>query len=829
MPVILHALQMLRRDLRAGELTLIGLALFIAVLGLTSVGFVTDRVSQGLAQEATQLLGADVVISADHPVPVALETEAARRGLRITHSIAFNSMATTDSATQLAAVKAMEPGAPLRGSLQIAPAPNQSGHEAGRIPARGETWVDEQLLTALGLKPGDLLQLGYLNLRIGALVTWESDRGMGFSSFSPRILINAGDLPASGLLVEGSRARYRLLAAGDDPQTVRSFIAWAKPRLGRGEDLESLDNARPELREGLDRAGRYLRLTAMLAVVLAAVAAGLSARRFLARHLNGAAVMRCVGASRAQLLSLYLLEFFCLALLASLLGCLGGFALQTMLGKLVAGLMHTQLPPPGWLPVAHGVAVGLVLTLGFVLPQLLRLTNVPPIHALRNEWEGAGSGSTLLWGLGVAALAGLLWWIAGDVKLGAWVVGGFALAVVLFVVLAWGLLAVLGRGRKLALGWGLRYGLAALYRRRVGSAVQVVALSLGLACILLLGLVSQDLLAGWRQQQAPDAPNRFVIGIQPGDRAAFTQQMGQRGLPVVLEPMIRGRLVSINGRAVSAKDYPNERARSLVEREFNLSQGASLPKGNVVVAGRWHGTEAGAEFSMEQGLGKTLGVKLGDRVEFQIAGQRVAGRVGSVRRLDWDSMRVNFFFIASPGLLDSMPASYITSFHLAPAQQPVMRDMVTAFPSISVIDVEAVLAQLEAFAGRLADMVQFVFAFALIAGIIVLLAAQQATHDERRKEIAILRALGARNTQVRTALIAEFVALAGVSVVLANAAALGIGWALAHYVFDMAFGPRLLLLLGVAILAIVVIVACGWLGVRGILREPAVEGMREAQ
>lgn len=828
MPVVIPALQMLRRDLRAGELTLIGLALFIAVLGLTSVGFVTDRVSQGLAQEATQLLGADVLVSADHPVAPAVDAEARKLGLRITHSVAFNSMATTDAATQLAAVKAVEDGAPLRGSLQIASAPNQPAREAGRIPARGEAWVDEQLLTALGLKVGDKLQLGYLNLRIGALVTWESDRGMGFSSFSPRILINVADLPASGLLVEGSRARYRLLAAGDDLRAVRSFSAWAKARLTRGEELESLDNARPELRDGLERAGRYLRLTAMLAVVLAAVAAGLSARRFLARHLNAAAVMRCVGASRAQLLLIYLIEFVCLALLASLAGCLGGFALQAVLGKLVAGLMHTSLPPAGWMPVVHGVAVGLVLTLGFVLPQLLRLTNVPPIHALRAEWTGSGAGAPLLWGFGGLALAGLLWWIAGDVKLGAWVVGGFVAAILVFSGIAWGLLGLLGRGRQLALGWGLRYGLAALYRRRFGSAVQVVALGLGLSCILLLGLVSQDLLAGWRHQQAPDAPNRFVIGIQPPDRAAFAQQMAQHGLPVELEPMIRGRLVSINGRPVSAKDYANDRARGLVEREFNLSQSATLPKSNVVVEGRWHGTTAGAEFSMEQGLGKTLGIHLGDRVEFQIAGQRVSGRIGSIRRLEWDSMRVNFFFIASPGLLDDMPASYITSFHLAPAGQPVMRSMVAAFPSISVIDVEAVLAQVEAFAGRLADMVQFVFGFALAAGIIVLLAAQQATHDERRKEIAILRALGARNTQVRTALIAEFMALAGVSVILANVAALGIGWALAHYVFDMPFGPSLLPLAGVAVLATAVIVACGWYGVRGILREPAVDGMREA-
>jgi len=824
---ILHpAFQILRRDFRAGELTLIGLALLVAVLGLTSVGFVTDRVAKGLSREATQLMGADLIISADHPVPAVFETEMRRRGLSVTHTVQFSSMAMTEDATQLASVKALAPGAPLRGSLRIAARRNQPGKEAGKIPAQGEAWVDDQLLSALKLKVGDSLELGYLKLRVGAVVTWESDRGMGLSSFAPRILVNVADLPGSGLIVEGSRVRYRLMAAGR-PAAVRAFASWVKPRLKRGENLESLDNARPVLRDGLDRAANYLRLTAMLAVVLAAVAAGLSARRFLVRHQMGAAVMRCMGASRRQLLALYGIEFTVFALLVSIAGCAGGYVAQTLLATLVGGLLHVELPSPGILPVVHGVAVGLILTIGFVLPHLLRLTRVPPVRALRGEWEGAGNGGFLLWLLGALMLGGLLWWIAGDTILGMWVVGGLVVALAIFAMFAFGLLSLVGRGRRMVSRWGIRYGLASLYRRRLGSTIQVVSLALGLACIILLGLVSQDLLDGWRHQQEPDAPNRFVIGIQPQDRLAFSARMRGDGLPVKLQPMIRGRLVAINGKPVSSRDFPDERARRLVEREFNLSQGATLPKGNSVARGHWHGASHVPEFSMEEGLGKTLGIRLGDQVEFNVAGQHVSGRIGSVRRLDWDSMNVNFFFIAAPGLLDHLPTSYITSFHLPADQQKVMRGVVAAFPSISVIDIDAVLAQVEKFAGQLASMVQFVFVFALVAGVVVLLAAQQATHDERRHEIAILRALGARNRQIRTALVAEFVILALLSVVLAYLAALGLGWALAHYVFAMNYTVRALPLLVVAFMAMGVIVACGWAGVRGVLNEPALEGLRE--
>ena len=821
------AFQMLRRDLRAGELSLLGLALFVAVLALSSVGFVTDRIEQALARDATQLLGADALIAADRPLPSEFEAEAARLGLRVTRNLTFTSMAMTESGAQLSAVKAVEPGHPLRGSLLIAEQPGEAGRQAGRIPSQGETWVDEQLLSALQLKPGDMLELGYLKLRITGLVTYESDRGMGFSSFSPRVLINAADLPASGLIVEGSRVRYRLLVAGE-ARAVSAFESWVKPKLARGQVLESLDNARPELRNGLDRAGRFLRLTAMLAVVLAAVAIGLSARRYLLRHLDGAAVMRCVGARRGQLLALYLYEFIGFALLVSALACLAAFGVQAVLAQIALSLVKTALPAPGWLPALQGLLVGLVLTLGFVLPQLLRLTGVPPIRALRREWGEMGAGSAALWGVGAVALAGLLLWMAGDWKLGLAVVGGFSLAIVLFLGVAWLLLGVLGRSRSLSVGWGLRYGLAALYRRRASSVIQVVALSLGLACILLLGLVSQDLLSGWRQQQAADAPNRFVIGIQPEQRAPVAEVLAQHQLPVSLQPMIRGRLMSINGRTVSAGDYAEERTRNLVEREFNLSQGSVLPAGNSVLAGQWHGEVKEPLFSMEEGVGKRLGIALGDQVEFQIAGQRVTGRVGSVRKLDWDSMRVNFFFIAAPGLLDAMPASYITSFHLPPEKSGVVRELVAAFPNINVIDVAAVLAQIESFAGKLASMIQFVFAFSLSAGIIVLLAAQQSTHDERSYEIAILRALGARNRQVRTALLAEFAALAGLAVLLANLAALGIGWALAHFVFEMDFAPSFGLLALSGLIAFGAVLGFGWLGVRGVLRQPALEGIRAA-
>ncbi|MDQ7989129.1 MAG: FtsX-like permease family protein [Candidatus Dactylopiibacterium sp.] len=825
------ALQMLRRDLRAGELGLLGMALLLAVASLTSVGFLTDRVAQGLNQNATRLLGGDLIVSADHDIDPAFGEEASRRGLTVTRNVTFNSMASGGDGVQMVAVKAVEAGFPLRGDVQLGDFAGGPARPAEAAPPRGEVWADEAVLPALGLRAGDNLQLGFLPLRLTRQVVFESDRGMGFMSLAPRVLINLADLPESGLLVEGSRARYRLLVAGQRAE-VAAFETWLKPRMGRGERLETLENARPEIRANLDRAGRFLRMAAMLAVVLAAVAIGLSARRYLTRHLDGCAVMRCFGARRGQLLGVHLGEFLIFGLAVSVLGCLLGFAVQAALGGLVATLVRSSLPPAGWAPVAQGLAVGVLLMLGFVAPQLLRLTRVPPIRVIRRDWGQIEAGSLAVWVAGGLALAGLMLWIAGEWALGLAVVGGFAAALALFALVAWALLGLAGRVRHAApvagtAGWGLRYGLAALYRRRASSVIQVVSLAVGLTAILLLTLVSNDLLAGWNAKRPADAPNRFVIGIQPDQVDAFTAALRAHGIGAELMPMIRGRLVAINARPVRGEQYDEARTRNLAEREFNLSYGSALQTGNRVVEGRWHGQTPGGGFSMEQSIGERLGVKLGDEVTFDVAGQQVSGRVTSVRRLEWDSMRVNFFFTAAPGMLEAMPASFITSFHLPPEQGGLVRELVARWPNATVIDIGMLLEQVGALTERLAQLVRFVFGFSLVAGLLVLLAAQRNTHDERGYEVSVLRALGARRHQVRAALLAEFAALGTVASVLAVGAATGIGYALARYVLDLDFAPSLMALFAAAVCAIVAIVAFGWLGVRALLGRTVIEGIRE--
>lgn len=824
------AFRMMLRDLRAGELHLLGLAIVIAVASLTSVGFLADRVAHGLDREANQLLGGDLLLSADQPWGVEVREEARSRGLELAETVLFTSMASTEEAAELAGVKVVGEGYPLRGAVRIAPGPNQPDAVADGVPARGELWLDERMYASLGVQTGDLVGLGMLEFRLAGMVSFESDRGANFFSLLPRVIFNLADLEDSGLIVTGSRANYRLHVAGE-PAAVDAFEAWITPRLGRGQKLETIENARPEVRSALDQAQRFLRLAALLAVILAAVAVGLSARRFMRRHLDTCAVMRCLGARQSRVLMTFVGEFVVFGALTACLGAALGWLVQATLGGLLASLMQLRLPPPSMLPLAHGIAVGMALLVGFVLPQLLRLRRVPTLRVLRRELGSMEPASGSAWLAGAAVLLGLIFWIAGDLRLGLFVAAGFALALGLFALAAWGVLLLLGRLRSGGLaGGGWRYGLAALNRRMAASVIQVTALGLGISALLLLTLVRGDLVENWQQKTPADAPNRFVINIQPDQRAPVAQHFVEAGLeaPEIL-PMIRGRLVAINGETVDPDAYADDRAQRLVTREFNLSQGSRLAEGITVTEGRWHGESAEPQWSVEQGLMRTLGLKLGDMLRYDIAGRLVEGPITSVRKLDWDSMRVNFFVIAADGMLDGDPTSLVSAFYLAEADaHGFTASLINAFPNLSVIDVAAVLAQVEEITGKLILIVQFVFGFALLAGLVVLYAALQATHDERDHEMAVLRTLGARNKQLMQAMIAEFAVLGGVAGILAGAAASTIGWALAQFVFRMDYAPDVGAVIVATVCGALGVMIGGWLGTRGLLHRPPLASLRAA-
>ncbi|WP_306477879.1 ABC transporter permease [Methyloversatilis sp.] len=822
---LMFAARMALRDFRAGELRILLVALLLAVAALTSVSFFTDRVSRSVVSEANQLLGGDLLVASRDPLPDAYADEARSRGLRAVNTWSFTSMASSADGAQLVGVKVVSDGYPLRGKLRTAPALNAPDAETRSLPAPGTVWLDERATSALGVRTGDTLTLGQLTLQVAAVLTFESDRGASFFAIVPRLMLNAADLPASGLIQPGSRISYRLHLAGEDA-AVRSYASWLKPKLTAGEKIETVDEAQPEVRGALDRAQKFLRLAAMLAVVFAAVAVGLSARRYMQRHLDGCAVMRCLGATQARLTRLFLIEFALVGIVACAAGCAVGYVTQFGVEALLAGLFVTKLPQPGALPLVYGFAVGMTLMLGFVWPQLLRLRRVSTLRVLRREWDETDRISWGAYGFGLACLSALIVLMAGDVTLGLVVVGGFVIACGVYAAVAWLALAAVARLRGGTAG-GWRYGLASLTRRRAASVMQIAALGLGLTAVLLLVIVRGDLLDAWHNRLPADAPNRFILNIQTDQLAAVREEFARAGLtPPELLPMARARLAAINGKPASPDNYDSMRAQRLVEREFNLSWSDSFQVGNRIVDGAWRADQPG--FSVEAGLAKELGLRVGDRLAFDIAGQRVESTIHSLRELAWDSMNVNFFVVASPGVLEDFPASYITSFHLPAASAGFTNALVARFPNLTAIDVDAVVRQFRALMDQLSAAVSVVFGFALLAGVVVLFAAIEATHDERRFELAVLRTLGARNRQLRASLLTEFALLGALAGMLAAAGAVVMTMVLAREAFQLPYVPSIAQPLGGMLFSTLAVVGAGMLGLRAALRAPALASLRAA-
>jgi putative ABC transport system permease protein len=803
------SLNLLRRDWRAGEWRVLLIALVLAVGSIATVGLFADRVRLALQQEATSLLGADLRVSSTRPLPPACRDAARQRGLRVVETASFPSMAAGKQQSVLAEIQAVGEGYPLRGEIQI---DDGAPHVAQTIPERGTLWADVRLMQRLGLQLGDEVGIGALHLRLAAEVVRDVDQSVGFASFAPRVLLNAADLPASGLVQEGSRINYRLLVAGDATQVVE-LRSWLQGRLGVSEKIEDVRDARPEIRTALERAEHFLGLAALTAVVLAGVALALAARHFIARHLDACAMMRCLGAAQAQVLRIFLYQFLLFGACAVLLGGLLGYAAQAALVQSIASMRDAALPPPGWTPLWQAAASGMALLLGFVFLPLWQLKNVSPLRVIRRELGAPEADAWLLYASGGAVLCGLFLWQAGSLKLGLTVLAGLMAGLLLFGLLAWIVVRVLAK-----LG---SHAFSNLARHGRSNAVQIVALSLGGMALLLLTFVRADLMESWRSRLPPDAPNRFIVNIQSDQRAAVRDFFAQQQLPPPeLFPMVRGRLVAINQRPISGDDYPDPRARGLVERETNLSWLDHLPKGNELVQGGWFGQGARSVLSVEEGIAKILGIHLGDTLTYDVAGSQFSARVVNLRKVQWDSMQVNFFVIAAPGMLEDFPASYITSFYLPQDKAQAANTLIKNFSNLLLIDVEAMIEQVRHIMNQIAQTMSAVFLFTLLSGMAVLYAALLSTQDERIHQAAILCTLGADSKYLRRLHLTEFATLGALSGLFAAGGAELLGWVLALRVLEIPYHPGVMIWLVGTCGGMLTVTLAGWLATRRVAQMP---------
>ena len=818
--------RMLVRDWRAGETVILAVALVVAVAAMSAVGLFTNRVRQAVTQQAGEVLAADLRLESDNPLTPEYLRLAAERELQTAEVVHFRSVILVGEESALADVRGVTDGYPLRGEVRIADELAGTPRVAIGVPQPGEVWAEPGLLARLNARVGDYLEIGSVSLRVAQTLEFRPDEGWRFMEIAPTVLLNLTDLENSGLILPGSIIEYEILFAGDQ-RRVAAFREEIEPMIGFDQELDDIRDGRPEVRRSVVRAERFLVLSALVSVLLGGVAVAMASRRFLARHLDTVALMKCVGARHRDVVRLMLTQLLLLALAAGVVGSLLGYLTQYGLSLIVGDLVEAQLPSPTWRGVVIGPITALTVAIGFALPPLMQLRSVPPARVLRRDLEPPPLGYSAVYGVAAAAVTAMLYWLFRDFELIAYVLGG---SVVTFAVLyGAGRLLVIGlqhfRGR---VGVAWRYGIANVARRGRESSVQVVAFGIGLMVLLLLTIVRTELMSAWQAELPVDAPNHFVINIQAAERAAVTEILARHGISSPrYTPLVRARISHVNGTPINEYEAKDERAADELRDDLNLTWAATINPNNELVEGQWWQEDnTSPQVSIDERILEEIGLGLGDQLTYAIAGESVTVTITSARRINWDTFSPNFFMVVSPAALENMPQSFVTSFHVEAHQRAATLDLSQALANVSVIDIGAVLDQVRRAMARAALAVQYVFMFTFAAGITVLLAAIQATRDERLYESAVLRTLGARRGVILQGVAAEFTALGLLAGTLGAFGAGLIGYFVATELFELDYLPGPTLWLAGLVVGGVVVGISGTLAARSVVNEPPVSTLR---
>ncbi|MBK6597198.1 MAG: FtsX-like permease family protein [Proteobacteria bacterium] len=821
------ALRTLVREWHSGELSIVLLALTVAVAALTGVGFLVSRIGAAVDLQANEVLAADLRLESTRPIGPRYVDEARQRGLQVVESTGLLSVVFQGDESQLSNLRAVTAGYPLRGQVMLADTAFGQSSPAADIPAPGEAWPESKLLAAIGAEVGSELAIGAARFKVTRVLITRPDQGATFADLAPSILINAADLPATQLIQPGSRVSYAMLFAGA-PTAVQSLRDWLDVAKTPSERLLDISESTPQIKTAIDRAGRFLSLASLVAVLLCAIAVAMAARRYVQRHLDSVALMKTLGASRAFTLTVSLLQLLLIGLVAALIGSLLGFAAQAGLVVVLKDLLKGELPPADWAPVWIGFLTAIAILAGFALPPLLQLSRTPALRVLRRDVGPPPLLVMLAFGPAVAAVLFLIYWVVRDVPIFLGFTLGLTAFLALLALVGW-LLVRFTNSMRGGVGVAWRYGIANLGRRRIESVVQLTAFGCGIMVLLLLAVVRNDLLSDWRKSLPSDIPNYFFINIPPEERTAFVEFLRERGAQTSRAlPMIRARLTGINGRGVEDTPFADARGQGFANREQNITWTRELGPDNQIVAGRWFADDdvGKALVSISTEFQEALGLVLGDRLEFDVAGETFEATVSSVRKVKWDSFQPNFFLVFPPGPLDGTAGTWMTSAYFHPTSSRSLAELVRRFPSVSVFDLDDLLVQVRSVIDKAALAVQSVFLFTLLAGLVVLLAAVQASRDERRYESAMLRTLGANRRTVQQGILAEFATLGVLSGLLAAVGASIAGFFIARHVLNVPYSPDpWVWLIGVVGGGLLVATA-GWLATRSVVNQPPLVTLR---
>jgi len=821
------ALRMLLREWKSGELGVLVLAITVAVAALTGVGFLVDRIGIAVDNQAGEVLAADLRLESPQPIDAKAVDEAKRRGLKTASTTGMFSVVFNGDDSQLTAVRAVSADYPLRGKVMLSNEPFGAGALAHGNPARGEVWPDSRLAAALGATIGTELSIGASKFRVSRILISRPDQGATFIDLAPSLLMNEADIDATQLIQPGSRLTRSRLFAGPRAD-IDSFEEWLKEHKKDSERLLDVDETAPQIKNAIDRSGRFLSLASLVAVLLCAIAVAMAARRYVQRHLDSVALMKTLGATRAFTLTVSLTQLVMVGLLAAILGSLLGFGAQAWLVVALKGLLKGDLPPPGLAPLGIGFLTAIAVLGGFALPPLLQLSRTPALRVLRRDVGPPPPLVILAFGPAVIAIVFLIFWVLRDFAVFLGFVGGLAAFVVVVASSGWLLVKLTNRFRgRVGVSW--RYGIANLGRRRTESVVQLTAFAHGLMMLLLLAVVRNDLLNDWRRSLPADTPNFFFINIPPDEHENFSRFLAERGAERTRAlPMVRARMTHINGKAIDDMKFESPRGKEFATRDQNITWAEQLGRDNEITDGHWFTKEEFGKplVSVSSEYMQELKLKVGDELQFDVSGETRTAKISSVRKVKWDSFQPNFFLMFSPGLLEGSQGTWMTAAHLDAKNPKTIAELVRRFPSVSVFNVDELLTQVRSIIDKALAAVQSVFLFTLMAGLVVLVAAVQASREERRYESAMLRTLGANRSTVLKGLLAEFASLGVLSGFLAAAGASIAGVFIAKRVLQIPYTPDpMVWVYGLAGGGLLVCFA-GWLATRSVVNQPPVLTLR---
>lgn len=780
------SVRLLLRDWRSGELNILILALVIAVGSTATTGLFTDRLHRTMSLQAASFLAADMVVTG-HTVPSEQWLEkAAASQLQTARTSEFSSVILNQEALLLSGIKAVSEGYPLRGRMKTTLGATADEKEVLEIPIQGTAWVEQRVLSALRLEIGDSIEVGEKSLKITRIVTYEPDRRGNLLGLTPRVVINHEDLAATGVIQPGSHVHYYFLFAGPE-KSLRPFKAWLKPHLNPGQRIMDIHEDRPELGSAFKRAEKYLGLASVVVVMIAGVAIAMAARRYSRRHFDMTAILRCLGVRQNQVLGLFFCQLFLLGLSASIVGCFIGWATQELLVWYLKALLPENLLRPGWDAYGMAILAGLVILTGFTLTPLLQQRRVSPLRVLRRDLIPAPINQSIVYGLGFSTILVLVWRYTGDFRLVFYFLAAAAAAVLCFGGLVY---ILLQSTRRLLphLGLNSRFGIQQLSRNTMLNTSQILAFSVTFTAMIVIFLLRTDLIATWQEKLPKNAPNHFALNIFPSEWQGMRDWLGTENIEVsAFYPIVRGRLIKINGHDAGRIVSSESQAERTLNRDLNLTYTDTLPAGNRIQVGVWWQNNEAHQISVERSLAKGLKVKVGDTMTFSIGSQQIVATVTSIRSVQWDTMKPNFYVIFSPGTLDRYPSTYMTSFHLPVEKKFILNELTRKFPSISVLEVDMIIRQIQTILGQVTLAVEYVLVFALLAGVVVLFAAVYSGIDERILTSCILRTLGANRWIIRKNQCAEFASLGFIAGLLGAVSAELLLWVLYQLIFDLPY------------------------------------------